>query len=306
MPLALLAAVAAGAAISGQAFLLGRLGRELGSPALAAAINSVVALIAVGTLALASGAALRAGRRVRAGSRPRWWHVLAGLNGALFLYVGAVAAPVVGISLLTVVLVCGQLLAGVVLDAVGAGPGGVRPLTLARAAGAALAVLAVAVNVGGTGGLPPAWTLALGVVAGACVALQGVALGQMARITGEPSISATINFLVGGAATVTIALVATGGTAPLGWHAPPGLWLSGLLAAGGAIAAAWAIQALGAVRMALSLIAGQTLGALALDLLAPAHRAVSPAAVASVLLTFAAVAVSAGRGMASRSARGAT
>ena len=53
------------------------------------------------------------------------------------------AAAALGVALFTVAVVAGQTISGLVLDRVGIGPGGRRPLTAARLVGALLALGAV-------------------------------------------------------------------------------------------------------------------------------------------------------------------
>jgi uncharacterized membrane protein YdcZ (DUF606 family) len=53
-------AILGGAAISLQSYVNGRLGRDVGSPAVAAGINNLVALVAMLGIVLATGARCRA------------------------------------------------------------------------------------------------------------------------------------------------------------------------------------------------------------------------------------------------------
>jgi len=94
----------------------------------------------------------------------------------------------------------------------------------------------------------------------------------------------------------TIALVALA-TVPL--DAPPanpGLYVGGLLGGFVVVVSATAVQTLGVLRLGLATVAGQTTGALLIDLIAPAPgEAVTVGTVIGVILTIAAVAIS-GRG----------
>jgi len=100
--------ILAGAGISLQSYVNGRLGKEIGSPTVAAAINNLIAMVATLAIVLATGALPRAVARVRALGRPPVWHFLGGLSGAALVLVSAVAAPELGVALLTVALVCGS------------------------------------------------------------------------------------------------------------------------------------------------------------------------------------------------------
>lgn len=139
----LLLVVAVGAALSLQSFLNGRLGARLGSAELAAGVNNAVALACVALIGTITGVPARAFRHLASAQRLRWWHMLAGINGALFLTVAAYAAARVGIALLTVAVVCGQTLGSVGVDLAGLSPAGRRPLTTFRLLGVAFALTAV-------------------------------------------------------------------------------------------------------------------------------------------------------------------
>ncbi len=293
--LALALAFAAGAALSVQAFVNGRLAESLGSALLAGTINNAVGLAALLAVAAAIGAPGRARRELRVAGRPRLWQLVAGANGALFIVVSATAAPEVGIALLTVALVCGQMGGGLVVDRFGLTPAGRRRLTRARVLAVALTISAVALAALGARGDPQLLLLALAVLAGAGIAVQQAAVAHVARVTGEPVVAAAVNFLAG-------ALVVTGVTAALadppagGWSAPPGEWIGGLLGATVAVLLARVVAVLGALQVVLAVVAGQSLGGLVIDLVAPVPgEAVRLGTVVGVALTIAAVAVS-GRG----------
>ncbi len=130
--LALGLAFAAGTALSLQAFVNGRLAGSLGSALLAGTVNNAVGLTALLAVAFALGAPGRALHAVRRSGRPRVWQLVAGANGALFIVVSATAAPEVGIALLTVALVCGQMAGGLLVDRFGLTPAGRRGLTRPR------------------------------------------------------------------------------------------------------------------------------------------------------------------------------
>jgi transporter family-2 protein len=283
-------ALAAGAGVSVQVFLNGRLGERLDSPEITAAANSFMALAIALVITQASGAGRRARMRLRAGSELRPWHLAAGINGAVFLLCTAAIAPKVGLALLTVALVCGQTIGGLVVDHVGLGPAGRRAITRPRTLGVALAIAAVGIGALGAGGDLHVGLLAIIVVAGALVSCQQAAIGHVARATGEPAAAGVANFSVGLIGTATIALIVTGGVPPGGWSAPAGYWLGGLFGALAAFATGKVVQTIGVLRFVLAFIAGQAVGALAIDLVAPANdKTVTPVVVLSVLLTLAAV-----------------
>ena len=291
---ALALAFLAGAGLATQAFVNGRLGASLGSAPPAATVNQVVGLAALLAVATVTGATARVLRRLRAGARLSWWHLAASLNGVLFVTVSAAAAPKVGVAVLTVALVSGQTAGSLLVDRLGLSPAGGRPLTAARVLGVVLAVAAVAIGASGSHGDLHLGLLALAVVAGAGMAVVQAAVGHVARITGEPVVAGAVSFAVGAAGVLVLALVVTGGAAPNGWSAaPPEEWIGGLIGACTVVVMAWTVQTLGVLRLTLGLVAGQSVGAIAIDLLAPAAgEAVTLATAAGVALTIVAVAVS--------------
>jgi bacterial/archaeal transporter family-2 protein len=293
---ALTLAFLSGAAIAVQAYVNGRLASELGSTELAATVNNLVGLGLLIAVGVATGALARAWAAVRRAGRPRWWHLLGGPAGALLVYTTAKAAPEVGVALLTVAIVGGQTAGGLAVDGVGLSPAGRRSPTPARLLGVAVALLAVGVAATGSGGDLDVPLLALAVLAGAGSALQQAANGQLRARTGEPVAAATVNFVLGAAVLVVVALAATGGDPPNGWSAPAPLWIGGLLGMFVVVVAAWAVASLGVLRLTLAVVSGQSAGALVVDLIAPAPgESVTIATVLGVALTIVAVVIS-GRG----------
>jgi len=299
-PRALAATILAGSAISLQSYLNGRLGKDIGSPTVAASINNLVAFVATFAIALATGALPRARARLRALGRPPAWYFLGGFGGAALVLVSAVAAPEIGVALLMVALVAGQTGGSLPVDAAGLGPAGRRPVTLPRVAGVALAVAATVLTALGARGDPDVLLLGLAFAAGLGMALQSAANGQLARATGEPWAASLVNVTVGVAALGVLAIV-TLATATL--DALPGdplLYAGGLLGAGVVVVAATAVQTLGVLRLGLALVSGQMAGALIVDIVAPVPgEAVTAGTVIGVVLTLLAVAIS-GRGRRSR------
>jgi bacterial/archaeal transporter family-2 protein len=285
-----------GAGISLQSYLNGRLGREVGSATIAAFVNNVVALVAMVAIVLAIGALPRGVARLRALGRPPVWYFLGGLGGAALVLVAAVAAPEIGVALLTVALVCGSTGGSLPVDAAGIGPAGKRPITAFRLAGVALAIGATVISaLGARGDLQPL-LLTLAFLAGCVMALQAAANGRLAQATGEPFAAALVNVTVGFLTLSAVAVVAVATTSLGELPANPFLYLGGLLGGFVVVVTAAAVQTLGVLRVGLATVAGQTAGALLIDLVAPAPgEAVTVATVIGVVLTMVAVAVS-GRG----------
>lgn len=287
--------VMAGGAIAVQSFVNGRLGREIGSAEVAAVINNSVGLVAILVLVSALGVLPRglAAMRDPTGPRLRWWYLLGGLGGASVVASAALAAPEIGVALLTVALVCGQTGGSLAADRAGISPAGLRAITPARIAGVVLAVVAVTISaLGARVHLDPA-LLAFVIAAGAATAIQAAANGQLARVTGEPLAAALVNFVVGLAGLIVLAALTTGISAPGGWSAPAPLWIGGFMGLAVVLITTITVGHLGVLRLVLALTAGQTAGALLIDLLAPVSgEPVTLVTAVGVVLAFAAVAVS--------------
>jgi transporter family-2 protein len=289
---ALVFAVGVGFAV--QAFLNGRLSTSLGSAELAGTVNNVVGLAVLLAYGTITGVPARARRALPGAGRLRWWHLVAGVNGAFFIAVGAYAAPRVGIALLVVAVVCGQSTGSLLVDWLGLSPAGRRPFTPPRVLAAGLALVAVALGAVGSTAHARPLLLVLLLVAGAGTAIQQAALGHVTRATGEPVAAAAINFAVGTAALLLVALVVTGGDAPNGWSAPPAQWTAGVIGAACAVIMARFVSRLGVLRLMLLIVAGQSVGGLVLDVVAPpAGESLTVLSFVSVGLTLVAVAISA-------------
>ena len=293
----------AGAVNSVQTFLNGRLAGDLGSAALAAAVNNGLALGALLVFGAATGAPARLTRAARQRRRPRWWQLATAAMGAAFVIITTTLAPELGIALLTVAVVCGQSAASLVLDALRAERRREAAVDRRARARAALAVAAVALGAAGGHDDVRVGLLLLGVAGGVAFALQQMAVGYMTRDTGEPLAGATLAVAMAGARIWLFALVSTGGTAPGGWSAPPLHWIGGLLGAVVVSVVARVVGPQGALRLTLALVAGQSVGALVLDIAAPVPGgALTAPAVASVLLTLLAVTIASTGGASSRRA----
>jgi len=218
------------------------------------------------------------------------------LGGAMYVMAGAWGAPEVGIALLSIALVCGQTVGSLAADGIGLSPAGRQPVTAGRVAGVALTIGAVVASALGARANLQAGILAFTVVAGVATALQQAANGHLARVTGEPFFAGAVNFAVGFVALLAIAAIATSLSAPHGWSGPPLEYLGGLIGATIATTMAVIVSRLGVLRLILAMTAGQAIGGLGLDLIAPARGAVVTAGtIIGVALACAAVLVS-GRG----------
>jgi len=293
--LALVAAVVCGALVAVQARVNAGLAIDLGDALLAAVVSFGTGLLLVLAVVLSRTVSRRAWSGVR---RVPWWTRLGGLGGACLVAVGAFAAPRIGVALLTVGLVAGQTSGGLLVDRLGLGPGGRHHLTVPRVSGAVLCLLAVLVSALGRGthGASPVLLL-LVVAAGFLIAAQQAVNGRVRRATGDAAVATLVNFLVGTSALVAAYLVVG---AVSGWHvhrwpdaAHWWLYSGGALGATFVAVAAVIVRLLGVLRLGLAIIAGQLLGAIVLDVVAPAAvRGVALGTAVGAGLTLLAVVVS--------------
>jgi transporter family-2 protein len=288
----LTAALVSGALVALQQRLNGDLGQSLDAPLLAAVVSfgSGLAVVAAVLLARPSSRARLPSLRV-----VPWWSRLGGLGGASLVAVGATAAPEIGVALLTVGLVGGSTVGGLLVDKIGLGPGGVRAITGPRSAGAALCLLAIAVSAEGGVRAASPLLMVLVVLAGAMISFQQAVNGQVRHAT-DATVATFVNFVVGTIGLVVglllhdLAVGSHVGTWP-GWSQAY-LYLGGSIGALFVATAALVVKALGVLRLGLTVTAGQIVGALVID----AHRGVSTATLVAAALTILAVAVS-GRGL---------
>ncbi len=264
----------AGILVASQSRLNGGLGATIDNGILAAAISFGAGLLVM-ILAVALSSNARAGLgRVRAGVRERGfpaWALLGGLCGAFFVISQGVAVGVLGVALFTVGIVAGQVVGGLVLDRIGLGPGGRVVPTIPRVFGAVLAIIAVAVSAWtGLGDSSGVALLILPLLAGLAVSWQS-AVNGLVRSVAESAITATfINFVVG---TVALGIAAAISVGLRGWPTDwPGEWwwyAGGPLGCLFIALAAIFVRSAGVLLLSMSNVAGQLIGALVLDAVAP-------------------------------------
>ena len=300
-PLGLLAAVVAGVAIPAQGRVNGALGLRLGD-GIAAALTSFgtgLVILLVLTALMPSG---RAGARsivpaVRQGRLP-WWYLGAGLCGALFVIGQTVTVGVLGIAVFTIAAVTGQTVSGLLVDRAGFAQGRQRPLTGMRLAATLLTLASVAyavtpkLSAADVGALLA--LVLLPFAGGFSQSFQAAMNGASAVAYRSPLTATLMNFASG---TVGLALawgakvIAVGPGSPL----PAGLgdwwyYIGGPLGIVFIAAAAVLVRHIGVLLTGLGMIAGQLLGSLALDIVAPAPGSVvAPATVIGTVATLAAM-----------------
>lgn len=139
--LAVVFAVVAGLAGAAQAAIAGALGRRVGSVQ-AAAFGTVIAATILVVLAVALG---RGSGIVDAIHHPPWlW--LTGVLGATIVLAITFAPPLIGTFATVALLIAGQLIAGVLIDAYGLLGSPRLPVTLTRATGLVLVAVGAALT----------------------------------------------------------------------------------------------------------------------------------------------------------------
>jgi transporter family-2 protein len=305
--LALALVVAGGGLGAGQSRINAALGSRLASSLLAAVISFGSGLVLVAALLLSRPA----GRRALAQWRSyglRWWQYLGGVGGAFFVFVAAYTVPVLGVGLMSVAQVTGQITGALVADRFGLSPSGRQPLSLPRLGGALLGAVAVTVSaLGKPGGELNLAALLLAVAAGFGMSLQSAVNGRLNQAAGDPLVATTVNFTVG-TLVLLAGLAIVGFTGGVAFHPLPTDWW---LYLGGAFGVVFVtinvvtVRVLGVLRLGLAGVAGQLAGALLLDALVAGGPGVSIPLLLGAVLTVVAFGVAGLRPAAGRLAAGA-
>lgn len=286
-----------GGVVAVQGRINGEVGDLTGSGVLAAVVNFTVGLcilVVVVSLRSATRTALR-GLRSQFGTTLPWWTFAGGVGGAIYVTGQSVTVAVLGVALFTVATVAGSTGAGLAVDKVGLGPGGVVPVTAWRVVAAVLAV--VAVGSGGRDGdgavsLP---FVLLALAAGAAGAVQVGLNGRVAVASGQPLVATLVNFAVGLTALLGVIVVqALVGDEGIGTVAPlwerPWLLVAGAMGVVFVAGSAWSVRALGVLLLSLIVLAGTLVGAVVVDVVVPTEGAtVNAWLLVGIALTFASV-----------------
>ena len=296
----LVAAVLVGAATAVQAQANGSMGDRLDDALLAAFLAFSAGLVLLIVIVVSGRSTRTAFRRLRpelTSRRLRWWQLLGGLGGAIFVLSQTVTVATIGVALFTVCTVAGQTVGGAGVDRAGLSPGGSRPITWPRVTAALLCIVAVAIAVSGRGSgeAVPAY-IAFALIAGLVVAFQGAFNGQVAVATGSAVVSSLVNFAVAWVTGLVLVVgvgVVSGdplATPPAPWD-EPFLWLGGPIGVAFTIVLGATVRPLGVLVFGLASVAGALVGAIVMDAAAADAPPITGTLVLGVLLTFAAVAL---------------
>ena len=138
--LAILIAAIAGAGVAVQAGFNAQLARHIGHPLWASLVSFGLGTLLI--LPLLASFGVPAPDLARALKGP-WWIWLGGAMGLFFVTAALILAPRTGIAVFLAAMVAGQMIASLALDHYGLIGLPVRPLTIVRAAGAALIIAGV-------------------------------------------------------------------------------------------------------------------------------------------------------------------
>jgi len=269
-----LASIVSGIFVSVQSRLNGELGLHLEDGALAALISFSSGLLILGTL-LAFSPTGRAGVTrvfgdIRSGSLP-WWSVAGGLAGGLLVLTQGLVAGVLGVALFSIAVIAGQTLGAVVIDTRGL-IGIVKiPLTTSRVVGVVLVAIGVVTTVGlWSGATDIGWAIVLPLVAGVGTGFQQGLNGTVKRVSGSALAATFINFAAGTAILILVTAVMSplsggGGEFRTHWV----LYLGGLVGTVFIAIQTITVNHIGVLGLGVSLVAGQVLGSITLDLLVP-------------------------------------
>jgi transporter family-2 protein len=287
----LLGVVAGGALIALQGRVNGALGTSLHSSLAAACVSFVVGNVVLAVVVVARARSRRGMRRLVETST-QWWWWLGGLAGAAVVTSSAAGVPEVGVALVSVCLVAGTSIGALLVDRAGLGPAGRHPVTPARLTSALLAVGAVVLGaVGERHATVRPMLFAFLVLAGAASAAQQAANGMVRVASRDTAVASLVSF-TSGTTVLAVASLATGAFTGGRWPPNPGLYIGGLLGAAYIAVAATAVHRLGVLQLSLATVGGQLLGAVGLDLVAPAPGTrLRLVTIIGVLMTFAAIAV---------------
>lgn len=257
-----------------QSRLNGGLGATIDNGILAAAISFGLGLVLIATVTLLSPNGRAGIGRLQRGVREQGfpvWALLGGVCGAFFVFSQGFTVGLLGVALFTVGVVGGQVVGGLVLDRVGLGPGGVVKPTLPRVFGAVLAVFAVAISAWtGMSGSSTIVLLALPLLAGLGVSFQSAVNGLVRSVSRSALTATLLNFVTGTTVLVVAAAVVVGVRGwPTDW---PGEWwwyAGGPLGCIFIALSAIFVRAAGVLLLSMSNVAGQLVGALVVDAVAP-------------------------------------
>jgi transporter family-2 protein len=268
-------AVLIGVVVAIQARINGQLSVDLDNGLAAALISFLTGLAIVSVLVFGFKREREALFRVFEAIKNKQlvtWELMGGVLGGFFVAAQSAVVPQIGVALFTIAVVAGQTISSLLVDKVGMTPSGKERITKPRIFGAVATLIAVAIAV-----FPDLTNsefrflpLTVALIVGVFASFQQGMNGRVNVVGKRPLATAWLNF-VSGAIVVVIALsvdLALGATIePL----PGNFWVYTGGAAGLIFVAvsAYIIKHLGVLNFSILNIAGQLVGAILIDWLAP-------------------------------------
>ena len=201
------------------------------------------------------------------------WEVMGGVLGGFFVAAQSAVVPQIGVALFTISVVAGQTVSSLLVDKAGITPSGKQKITKPRIIGAVATLIAVAIAVfpdltnSEFRFLPLTFSLIVGVFA----SIQQGMNGRVNVVARSPLATAWLNFVSGTIVVLIALLVDLALGASIG-PLPSNFWVYTGGAAGLVFVAvsAYIIKHLGVLNFVILNIAGQLVGAVMIDWLAPA------------------------------------
>ena len=265
-----------------QSRVNGQLGAATSEPLVAAGVSFSVGLVALTAAACVPSPrrGLTALFRSQRTGRIRWWECLGGVIGGLFVAAQTSTVAALGVAGFTILVVGAQTVAAMLVDHLGIGPRGRTQVTLRRLVGGLIAVIGVALSAFAGHGSSGTFALAAAVVAflaGAATQLQQALNGRVAKETSSAYATTWQNFVVGLLALGVILLtkiVAFSGTFDFPHGVQPWHFTGGLLGIGFIGMSAWATRHISVLELGLTVLLGQLVMALLLDVVDASARAI--------------------------------
>jgi len=270
-PLAISLGVIAGALIAVQSRVNGELAIALSDGLFAALLSFGIGTVLV-TLPFAISGSERAKLLIAIKSLGRQlpiWMILGGFFGGFFVMMQGLVAPEIGVTLFTLAIVSGQATAALMVDSFGMLGLAKRKLSLARLAGAGIAIIGLVLS-SGLGLHAVSALIVLPFLAGFGSGFQQAINGRLATKTESVLISTFTNFVTG-TALIAAVLFAFEGVPDLSNGLPtnPVLYLGGLVGGIFIFIQVLVVRQIGVLALGLSLLLGQVVASLVLDLIAP-------------------------------------
>ncbi len=289
---AFLLSVFSGVLVALQSRLNGELGVALGDGFVAALFSFTSGLVVVG-LAITLNPKARQGLKtvredIRSGRLP-WWAAVGGAGGAFLVLTQGLSAGILGVALFTIAVVTGQAFGSLAIDnKVWLGAPQVR-ITALRVVGALLTILGAVIALDVLSGSLEGKTLAflLPLIAGFGTGYQQAVNGRVKAAAGSALAATFVNFSAGAvtlAVVTAISLPFTGGPSALPdqWW----VWTGGLVGTIFITIQASTVLVIGVLGLGVSIVTGQLLGSIALDVFFPvASSSLHPATIVGALIT---------------------